>query len=133
MFKHLFSKLVKRQKFICSTSHKPSLGSCDFPEKVWVGQFNPFVVYWIQSFVTNNLIFKNFILIVFNRETKKLDVLANILYINSNGDDENEDENENVDKDEDWLNILTNNTSICLKDKENGAKLTLSISGNTEY
>ncbi|XP_023329295.1 uncharacterized protein LOC111702007, partial [Eurytemora carolleeae] len=62
------------------------------------------------------------------RETKKLDVLANILYINSNGDDENEDEDEDGDKDEDWLNILTNNTSICLKDKENGAKLTLSIS-----
>ena len=56
-----------------------------------------------------------------------LGVLANILYINSNEDDENEDE----DKDKDWLNILTNNTSVCLKDKENGAKLTLSISGNT--
>ena len=28
--------------------HKPSLGSCDVPQKNWTHQFSSFDVYWIQ-------------------------------------------------------------------------------------
>ena len=75
---------------------------------------------------------------MFREPTTKLGVLSNIVFMNSFGTragwdevekDEREEDKEDKE-DENWMEIITNTSSLCLKDNDTGETLTLSVSGN---